>query len=106
MNNQLQHKEQEITHRVIAMLDRRQMEFLDKLGKDAMFTARHKLSYNNIIRALIDFAIDINLNAEGIKSEQELKERIKEKKGPASPLDIGGETGSKFLQSKNFGGAR
>jgi len=76
-----------IYHRVIAMFDRRQVDFLDKLGKDALFTTKHKLSHNDILKALIDFAIEINLSAEGVKSEQELKEKIKEK----AAGKIGGE---------------
>ena len=43
MNTQLNKTEEIVTHRVIAMLDRGQVDFLDKLGKDALFTAKHKL---------------------------------------------------------------
>lgn len=64
------------THRVITMLDRQEIDFLDKLGKDALFSTGHKLSYNEILRGLIDFAMDIGLSGEKIDSEQGLKEKI------------------------------
>jgi hypothetical protein len=52
------------THRVITMLDRDELEFLDKLGKDALFSTGHKLSYNEILKGLIDFAKDIGIKGD------------------------------------------
>ena len=49
------------THRVITALGREEMDFLDKIGKDALFTTGHKLSYNEILRALIDFAMEAGI---------------------------------------------
>lgn len=84
MNNlTVQHINKEITHRVIALLDRRQVDFLDKLGKDAMFTTKHKLSHNDIIKALVDFAMELGISADGVDSVAKLRERIKEKFGGA-----------------------
>ena len=64
------------THRVITMLDRNEIDFLDKLGKDALFSTGHKLSYNDILKGLIDFAIDIGLSGENAASFQELKDKL------------------------------
>ena len=63
-------------HRVITLLDRQELEFLDKLGKDALFSNGHKLSYNEILRGLIDFSISIGLSGNNIKSREALKEKI------------------------------
>ena len=68
-----------MTHRVITMLDRPEMDFLDKLGKDALFTTGHKLSYNEILRTLIDFAMESGISGERINSTQALKEKLREK---------------------------
>ena len=68
--------QQILAHRVITMLNRREMEFMDKLGKDALFSTGHKLSYSEILKALIDFAMEIRLSGEKIDSFQALKERI------------------------------
>lgn len=65
-----------LKHRVIAMMDREELEFLDKLGKDALFSTGHKLSYNEIITALVDFSMDIGLCGNKVKSGGVLKERI------------------------------
>ncbi len=65
------------THRVITMLDRNEVDFLDKLGKDALFSTGHKLSYNDILKGLIDFAIDIGLSGENVDSFDTLKEKLR-----------------------------
>lgn len=63
-------------HRVIAMLDREELEFLDKIGKDALFSTGHKLSYNEILKGLIDFARELGLSGEKINSINSLKQRL------------------------------
>ena len=65
-----------IKHRVITMLDREELEFLDKLGKDALFSTGHKLSYNEILRALIDFSKEVGLSANNVDSDTALKEKL------------------------------
>jgi len=64
------------SHRVITMLERSEVDFLDKLGKDAMFTTGHKLSYNDILRSLIDFAMELGVSGENIDSGEEFKKRL------------------------------
>lgn len=63
-------------HRVITMLDRRELEFLDKLGKDSMFSTGHKLSYSEILKWLIDFIMEIGLTGENVNSKDKLEEMI------------------------------
>lgn len=65
-----------LKHRVIALLDRKELEFLDKLGKDSLFSTGHKLCYNKIIRALIGFAMEMKINTENISSAEELKHKL------------------------------
>ena len=67
---------QVLTHRVITMLGRQEMDYLDKLGKDALFSTGHKLSYNDILRALIDFAMEAGISGEKIDSAQSFKEKL------------------------------
>ena len=67
------------THKVITMLGRPEMDFLDKLGKDALFTTGHKLSYNEILRSLIDFAMESGISGEKIDSTETLKKKLYEK---------------------------
>ena len=63
-------------HRVITTLGRQEIDFLDKLGKDALFSTGHKLSYNEILQGLIDFAMDMGISGENIDSKDELKKSI------------------------------
>ena len=67
---------QVVTHRVITMLGRQELDYLDKLGKDALFSTGHKLSYNDILRGLIDFAMEAGISGEKIDSANSLKERL------------------------------
>ena len=67
---------QVLTHRVITMLCRQELDYLDKLGKDALFSTGHKLSYNDILRGLIDFAMEIGITGEKIDSVNSLKNKI------------------------------
>lgn len=73
-----------MTHRVITMLGRSEVDFLDKLGKDALFTTGHKLSYNDILRGLIDFAMEISISGEKIDSAEDLKRLLLDKMHEAS----------------------
>lgn len=66
------------THRVITMLNRDEMEFLDKLGKDALFSTGYKLSYNDILEGLVDFAMDMGMSGEKVDSVKAFEERMLE----------------------------
>ena len=65
-----------MAHRVITMLGREEIDFLDKLGKDALFSTGHKLSYNEILRGLIDFAMEAGISGDNIDSSKTLKLRL------------------------------
>ena len=67
---------QVVTHRVITMLGRQELDYLDKLGKDALFSTGHKLSYNDILRGLIEFAMEAGISGEKIDSANSLKEKL------------------------------
>jgi hypothetical protein len=66
-------------HRVVTFLDRAQVDFLDKLGKDALFSTGMKFPRTRIISALIDLIRKLNLSGEGLRSEQDLEERLVQK---------------------------
>ncbi|MCX5706387.1 MAG: hypothetical protein NTW13_01760 [Candidatus Omnitrophica bacterium] len=71
-------EKQIMVHRVITMLGRNEIDFLDKFGKDALFSTGHKLSYNEILRGLIDFAMEAGISGESIDSEKALKAKLLE----------------------------
>ena len=69
--------EQEKNQRVVTFLNRGEVDFLDKLGKDALFSTGLKLSRAKLIAWLVDFMQALNITGEGIKSEGDFENRIK-----------------------------
>ena len=68
----------EHAHRVIASLNRDQVDFLDRLGKDALFSAGVKLSRTEILSAMVNVLRQLELTGEGVTSGDELELRIVE----------------------------
>jgi hypothetical protein len=66
-------------HRVVTFLDREQVDYLDKLGKDALFSTGVKFPRTRVISALIDLLRKANVSGEGLKSDQDLEERLMKK---------------------------
>lgn len=62
--------------RIVAFLTRDEIDFLDKLAKDALFSTGHKLSRTDIVRALIDAIKIKDINADGVHSKSELEHRL------------------------------
>lgn len=70
--------EQEKNQRVVTFLNRREVDFLDKLGKDALFSTGLKVSRAKLIAWLVDFMKGLEIDGEGIRSEKDFANRIKE----------------------------
>ena len=76
MRSRIQSHSKETMQRVVTFLNRGEVDFLDKLGKDALFSTGLKLSRAKLIAWFIDFAERLKINGEGIKSEKDLERRI------------------------------
>ena len=63
-------------HRVIAIMDREEIDYLDKIGKDSLFTTGNKLSRIKIRRAMVDSMKKLEIDGKNIKNEEELKNEI------------------------------
>ena len=63
-------------HRVITFLTRDELDFLDKLGKDALFSAGCKLSRSKIISAMVNVIRKLNIDGQGVSSRKELENKI------------------------------
>ena len=74
MKNMPTHDKRE---RVVSFLNREEVDLLDKIGKDALFSAGLKLSRAKLIAWLVDFLQELNINGEGIHSERDFINRIK-----------------------------
>lgn len=69
-------KDTKIRRRVIALLTREEMEYLEKLALDAHFSSGKKLSRVEILSALVEAARELQISGEGIKSKRELIDRV------------------------------
>ena len=63
-------------HRVIASLNREQVDFLDKIGKDALFSCGIKLSRTEILAAMVNVLKRVDLTGEGVRSAEQFERRI------------------------------
>lgn len=63
-------------HRVIASLNREQVDFLDKIGKDALFSAGVKLSRTQILSAMVNAMKRFKLTGDDVTSPEQFEERI------------------------------
>lgn len=66
------------THRVVTFLTREELEFLDKLEKDMMFSTGRHLSRSQILQDMAELLSRTRMNALGIKNDDELKKKIQE----------------------------
>ena len=62
--------------RVVTFLNREEVDFLDKLGKDALFSTGLKLSRAKLIAWLIDFLKGLGIDGDNIMSEKDLESRV------------------------------
>lgn len=62
--------------RVITFLNREEIDFLDKIGKDALFSAGAKVSRAKLIAWMVNLAKGLGLDGENLKSESDLEARI------------------------------
>ena len=69
-------KKTEKIQRVVTFLNRGEVDFLDKLGKDALFSSGSKVSRAKLIAWLIDILKGLNIDGKNIRSEQDLENRI------------------------------
>ena len=63
-------------HRVIASLNREQVDYLDKIGKDAQFSSGIKLSRTQLLAAMVNALKRLNLTGEGMATAKQFEQRI------------------------------
>lgn len=73
MTNNTQEEKKE---RVVTFLNRQELDFLDKLGKDALFSCGLKISRAKVIEWMVDFIQKLNLSGENIRSEKDFESRV------------------------------
>lgn len=76
MKEIVQNCPKEPMQRVVTFLNRDEVDFLDKLGKDALFSTGLKLSRSKLIAWFVDFIEKLKISGKGIKSERDLERKI------------------------------
>lgn len=76
MKRIVQNSSRKAMQRVVTFLNRNEVDFLDRLGKDALFSTGLKLSRTRLIAWLIDIVEKLKINGQGIKSERDLEKKI------------------------------
>jgi hypothetical protein len=62
--------------RIVVNLNRGEFEFIDKLGRDALFTTGRRLTNNKILRTFVNVMQELKIDGNGLRSPSELKERL------------------------------
>jgi len=71
------HSEREkILSRVITFLTREELDYIDKVSKDSLFTTGSKLPRTKIIEAMVEACMKAGITGEQINSKEELMRRI------------------------------
>ena len=69
-------QENDIRARLIAMISREEMDFIDGIGKDALFSTGHKLTRTDVIEAILDAVAALAINGKDIHTKEELTGQI------------------------------
>lgn len=72
----MKNNHRQVTRRVIALLTREEMEFLDKVGMDSLFSTGSKLSRVEMISALVNAALALGISGEGVRNKDEMIQKI------------------------------
>lgn len=75
--------ENEILHRVVTFLDRKELDFLDSVGKDILFSKGVKIARSTLLKELIDMFLN-SINNQKFNYQELIDTIIKElsKGGP------------------------
>ena len=67
-------KDKLTTHRVVTFLTREELEFLDKLERDMMFSTGTHIPRSKIIEDMVELLSRTQMNAAGIKDNEQLEQ--------------------------------
>jgi len=82
---------QKLLSRVITFLTRDEIDFIDKIGKDSLFSTGTKLPRTKVLEAIVEACMKAGISGENIHSKEELMNKILE------------ATAKKALEEKSLG---
>ncbi len=66
------------THRVITFLTREELDFIDKIEKDIMFSTGRRISRSQILQDAAELLARTHMNAKGIKDNDTLIHKMQQ----------------------------
>jgi hypothetical protein len=69
-------QQDEQTGRIVAFLTREEIDFIDSLSKDALFSTGRRLSRTDIVRAMIDAIRAREVDGNGVTSKSDLEQKL------------------------------
>ena len=73
----IKHKRGLRAGRVVVNLNRDEFEFIDRIGRDALFTTGKRLTNNKILQVFVDVMKDLAIDGSGVSTCKELRERLR-----------------------------
>ncbi|OQX79621.1 MAG: hypothetical protein B6D56_06730 [Candidatus Omnitrophica bacterium 4484_70.1] len=77
LGGKMQEKKEKILHRVVTFLNREELDFLDNISKDILFSIGIKVPRSTILRNLVD--IFLECDSKNIKNYNDLLNLLMEK---------------------------
>ena len=68
--------QKEMTRRVVALLNKDEIEFLNQLSVDSFFSTGHRLTKVDIVSALVDATMQLGITCLGVKDKVALTKKI------------------------------
>lgn len=76
MKNKNGADKKELLSRVITFLTREEMDYIDKISKDSLFSTGTKLPRTKVVEAMVEVCMESGITGENIHSKEELMHKI------------------------------
>lgn len=76
MKNKTRDDSKELLSRVITFLTREELDYIDKLSKDSLYSTGTRISRAKVIEAMVDACMKIGITGENIRSKEELMNKL------------------------------
>lgn len=76
MKNKNSSDRKEVLSRVITFLTREELDYIDKISKDSLFSTGSKLPRAKVLEAMVEACMESGITGEGIHSKEELMKKI------------------------------
>lgn len=76
MKNKTRNDKKELLSRVITFLTREELDYIDKLSKDSLFSTGTKIPRAKVMEAMVEACMKIGITGENVHSKEELINKL------------------------------